>query len=399
MNQTSNYYNQHAQAFFENTYQVEMESLYAPFLRYLPEQALILDLGCGSGRDTLAFKKKGYQVEAIDYSTELVEKARELTGIEVRQQSFYELNEVAKYDGIWACASLLHCERDRLTEVLARIFKALKPNGVCYMSFKYGDTDREKEGRSFTDLNEQQAYDLLKQIDQALLLQQWITVDKRPDRTEEWVNVIWKKQSHAFDYYPQRLYNRAELMKEPSLIPAEHGIYFWWFKTNPPGIPTKNCITYQEYTLLYVGISPDKKTKPNSKSNLRIRLKTHFAGNAEGSMLRRTLGILLAEMSGYPLRRVGTGNRMTFTHSGEQWLDAWLEDNAYVSWIICEEPWNVEEKVFEQTILPLNLKGNQHEFKETLSAMRKKAIQNAKIMEIATEAGLQRQVKLQHVAG
>ncbi len=45
MNQTSNYYNQHAQAFFENTYQVEMESLYAPFLRYLPEQALILDLG------------------------------------------------------------------------------------------------------------------------------------------------------------------------------------------------------------------------------------------------------------------------------------------------------------------------------------------------------------------
>ena len=120
MNQTSNYYNQHAQAFFENTYQVEMESLYAPFLRYLPEQALILDLGCGSGRDTLAFKKKGYQVEAIDYSAELVKKARELTGIEVRQQSFYELNEVAKYDGIWACASLLHCERDRLTEVLAR---------------------------------------------------------------------------------------------------------------------------------------------------------------------------------------------------------------------------------------------------------------------------------------
>ena len=193
MNQTSNYYNQHAQAFFENTYQVEMESLYTPFLRYLPEQALILDLGCGSGRDTLAFKKKGYQVEAIDYSIELVEKARELTGIEVRQQSFYELNEVAKYDGIWACASLLHCERDRLTEVLARIFKALKPNSVCYMSFKYGDTDREKEGRSFTDLNEQQAYDLLKQIDQALLLQQWITVDKRPDSTEEWLNILIRK--------------------------------------------------------------------------------------------------------------------------------------------------------------------------------------------------------------
>ena len=193
MNQTSNYYNQHAQAFFENTYQVEMESLYAPFLRYLPEQASILDLGCGSGRDILAFKKKGYQVEAIDYSAELVKKARELTNIEVRQQSFYDLAENNKYDGIWACASLLHCERDRLTEVLGLIFKALKPNGVCYMSFKYGNTDREKEGRSFTDLNEQQAHDLLKQIDQALLLQQWITVDKRPERTEEWLNILIRK--------------------------------------------------------------------------------------------------------------------------------------------------------------------------------------------------------------
>ena len=193
MNQKANYYNQNAQAFFENTYQVEMESLYAPFLRYLPEQASILDSGCGSGRDILAFKKKGYQVEAIDYSAELVKKARELTNIEVRQQSFYDLAENNKYDGIWACASLLHCERDRLTEVLGLIFKALKPNGVCYMSFKYGNTDREKEGRSFTDLNEQQVHDLLKQIDQALLLQQWITVDKRPDRTEEWLNILIRK--------------------------------------------------------------------------------------------------------------------------------------------------------------------------------------------------------------
>ena len=193
MNQILDYYNNNAQAFFENTYQIEMESFYTPFLRYLSEQALILDLGCGSGRDTLAFKDKGHQVEAIDYSAELVRKATEVTGIKVRHQSFYELNDVAKYDGIWACASLLHCERDRLAEVMGRILKALKPNGVCYMSFKYGNTDREKDGRSFTDLNEQQAHDLLKQIDQALLLQQWITVDKRPDRTEEWLNILIRK--------------------------------------------------------------------------------------------------------------------------------------------------------------------------------------------------------------
>ncbi|UUS60121.1 MULTISPECIES: bifunctional 2-polyprenyl-6-hydroxyphenol methylase/3-demethylubiquinol 3-O-methyltransferase UbiG [unclassified Acinetobacter] len=192
---TIDYYNKHAEEFIALTFDVDMESLYQPFLAELPEGARILDVGCGSGRDTLAFKDKGYQVEAIDYSAELVKKAKELTGIEVRQQSFYELNESEKYDGIWACASLLHCDRDFLPEVMGHIFKALKPNGVCYMSFKYGKTDREKDGRSFTDLNEQQAQELLKQIDQALLLQQWITIDKRPDRDEEWLNVLWKKHA------------------------------------------------------------------------------------------------------------------------------------------------------------------------------------------------------------
>ncbi|MGY5395211.1 class I SAM-dependent methyltransferase [Acinetobacter haemolyticus] len=194
MNQNSDYYNKNADLFFNSTYQVEMESLYAPFLRYLPEHASILDLGCGSGRDTLAFKNLGHQVEAIDYSEELVAKARQLTGLPVQLGSFYELSAQGKYDGIWACASLLHCEREKLSDVLYRILTALKPNGVCYMSFKYGSQDREKDGRSFTDLNEQQAHDLLKGFDQVLLLQQWISIDKRPDRTEEWLNILFKKQ-------------------------------------------------------------------------------------------------------------------------------------------------------------------------------------------------------------
>lgn len=194
MNKNIYYYNQNADQFFDTTYQVDMTGLYQSFLRYLPEHASILDLGCGSGRDTLAFKNLGHQVEAIDYSEELVAKARQLTGLPVQLDSFYELSAQEKYEGIWACASLLHCERDKLSDVLDRILTALKPNGVCYMSFKYGNKDREKDGRSFTDLNEQKVDDLLKGFDQVLLLQQWITLDKRPDRTEEWLNILFKKQ-------------------------------------------------------------------------------------------------------------------------------------------------------------------------------------------------------------
>ena len=190
---TIDYYNKHAEEFTASTFEVDMESLYQPFLVELQEGARILDVGCGPGRDTLAFKNKGYQVDAIDYSEELVKKATQLTGIPVRLQSFYEIDADQAYDGIWACASLLHCERSRLVEVLQNMLRALKPHGVIYMSFKHGDLDREKDGRQFTDLDENQAEALLEQFDNVQHIQQWVTLDQRPDRQEKWLNLLWKK--------------------------------------------------------------------------------------------------------------------------------------------------------------------------------------------------------------
>ncbi|MGK9156305.1 class I SAM-dependent methyltransferase [Acinetobacter radioresistens] len=192
---TIDYYNKHAEEFTASTFEVDMESLYQPFLAELPEGARILDVGCGPGRDTLAFKKKGYQVDAIDYSEELVKKATQLTGIPVRLQSFYEIYADQAYDGIWACASLLHCERTRLKEVIGKLLSALKPNGMLYMSFKYGNGDRQKDGRQFTDLDEVQAKALLGQFDRVQQIQQWITIDQRPERQEKWLNLIWKKHA------------------------------------------------------------------------------------------------------------------------------------------------------------------------------------------------------------
>ena len=134
--QTIDYYNHHAEAFAHSTFYVEMESLYQPFLALLPEYAHILDLGCGSGRDSLAFKNKGYRVDAIDYSEELVKTATELTGIQVKHQSFYGLDEVAVYDGIWACASLLHVPRQEMNKILVKYRDLLKPDGVYQLELK-----------------------------------------------------------------------------------------------------------------------------------------------------------------------------------------------------------------------------------------------------------------------
>lgn len=191
-------------------------------------------------------------------------------------------------------------------------------------------------------------------------------------------------------FYPDKTFSRTEVMSRPTPVPAVNGVYFWWFKEIPPGVPTEGCLTHEGYTLLYVGISPDKKGKPNSRANLKTRIKTHYSGNAEGSTLRRTLGVLLAKKSHFPLRRVGSGTRTTFTHLGEQWLDLWMEENAKVCWIPHEEPWVLEETLIATVSLPLNIQGNKHPFKTVLSAMRSRAMAEAKLMEIADEKGFSR---------
>ncbi|EPC4020287.1 GIY-YIG nuclease family protein [Enterobacter kobei] len=198
-----------------------------------------------------------------------------------------------------------------------------------------------------------------------------------------------------FHFYPDKTYSRTEVMSKPSPVPPVNGVYFWWFKEIPPGVPTEGCITSDGYTLLYVGISPDHRGKLNSRSNLRKRIKTHYSGNAAGSTLRRTLGVLLSQESSFPLRRVGSGSRMTFTHPGEQWLDAWMEKNAKVHWIPVEAPWELEDTLIASISLPLNIKGNAHDFRMTLSGMRSQAAAEARLMEIADERGFRRKLLAQ----
>lgn len=190
MANTKDFYNRNAQDFINDTFNVNMENIYEGFLKYIPSDGKILDVGCGSGRDALYFKKLGFAVDAFDYSESLVKLAKEKTGLDIQHKSFYDLDAVNEYDGIWACASLLHCERSRLIEVMQKIIDALKENGICYVSFKYGDQDRIKDGRSFTDLNEIQVQEILTHIENVQLLEQWITTDNRPERQESWLNII-----------------------------------------------------------------------------------------------------------------------------------------------------------------------------------------------------------------
>ena len=182
------------------------------------------------------------------------------------------------------------------------------------------------------------------------------------------------------------LYSRREILSTTSLPPSVPGVYAWFFKDIPGTVPADDCVTKGPLTLLYVGISPDKIGKPNSRQNLRRRITTHLQGNAEGSTLRRSLGVLLAGESGYPLRRVGSGKRMTLTHSGEQWLDDWMTENAFVCWLEHQAPWEFEDKLLSSLSLPLNIKGNRdHPFARVLTEARIQAIKDAREWPIAIE--------------
>lgn len=193
---TLNYYNTNAQVFVQGTVDVDFHVTQDRFLEQLQKGASILDFGCGSGRDTKYFLDRGYTVDATDGSTELCRLASEYTGISVKQMLFAELEDMDKYDGIWACASILHLDWIELVSVMQKMVRALKVEGVIYTSFKYGQFTGERSGRFFTDLDESGLARLLKEVGGLEVKELWITGDVRPGRGEEkWLNVLLKKSS------------------------------------------------------------------------------------------------------------------------------------------------------------------------------------------------------------
>lgn len=191
---TLEFYNEQFKGFVEDTLNVDFTGTQNKFINRLESGSHILDFGCGSGRDTKYFLDQGFQVTAIDGSVELCKFASEFTGIEVKHMYFQELSEVEAYDGIWACSSILHLPYDELQDVFLKMVVALKDKGIIYTSFKYGTFEGERNGRYFTDMNEEKFNKFLEQFQDIKVEEFWVTGDVRPGRGDEkWLNLILRK--------------------------------------------------------------------------------------------------------------------------------------------------------------------------------------------------------------
>ncbi len=191
---TLEYYDDHAERYVSETILADMSEVYRSFLLSVKKQGRILDLGCGSGRDSKYFMERGFQVTAVDGAENMCKLASRYLGQEVICKRFTEINYSNEFDGIWCCASLLHISKCEIQSVLEQLIAALKSGGILYLSFKYGTKEYMKDGRKFSDYNEQEMENIFNTISSAKIEKIFLTGDVRLGReNERWINVLVEK--------------------------------------------------------------------------------------------------------------------------------------------------------------------------------------------------------------
>ena len=196
-NRTIEYYNTHADRYSEVTRNADMSDIYKRFEEHLKPGSRILDLGCGSGRDSKYFLDKGYKVVSLDASEAMCRKTQELTGKAAVHMRIEDMNYENEFDAVWACASLLHVAKSDMHKILEKAMKALRVGGVLYASWKYSKSERTRDdGRTFANYTEARVCDMVALVSGASLEDVWTSQDVRLDRIGQghlWVNVLVKK--------------------------------------------------------------------------------------------------------------------------------------------------------------------------------------------------------------
>jgi len=162
---TLDYYNKNAKQFYNKTLYGNLQKHYDKFLKHLPKGSYILDFGCGSGRDSKYFIENGYKVRSIDGSIEMCKLASKYIGQNVECIKFDELNDKNVYDGIWACSSILHVEKENLINIINKMLDAIKDYGVIFTSFRIGSGYKIEDGRYYNYLTKNELQEIVNRVD------------------------------------------------------------------------------------------------------------------------------------------------------------------------------------------------------------------------------------------
>lgn len=192
---TINFYDKNAENYFDTTVNIDMSPIYNRFLKYIPKNGYVLDFGCGSGRDSKYFLEQGYKVKSIDGSKKLSELATLYIGQKVKCMNFLEFNEENLYDGIWACASIIHLTNNELVKVLKKLSMALKNYGYLYISFKNGVGFETIDGKYFNYFTKESFGELLSCYKELTLIDMFETeLFNNIKETRYWNNFILQKK-------------------------------------------------------------------------------------------------------------------------------------------------------------------------------------------------------------
>lgn len=188
------FYDKNATCYALQTERANLRPLYDRFLSLLPSGGRILDIGCGGGRDLRAFKASGFECIGVDPSARLAQIASEYSACEVIVARAQDLCFEEEFDGAWACASLLHICRSDLPLTLSRIYKALRPGGVLFLSMQAGCGNSDAaDGRFY------ERYSIAELASVVLsasleIIDQWTTPDALPGRKSiSWINLLARR--------------------------------------------------------------------------------------------------------------------------------------------------------------------------------------------------------------
>ena len=190
-NLTLQFYNDNSESYASSTIRADMSRLCDEFLSLLPADGTVLDLGCGSGRDSKYFLSHGRNVIAVDGSKELCRLAGEFLGHQVICSDFRTYTPRESLAGIWASASLLHLEEDEIARAAERLSRSLIDGGIFYMSFKHGSFSGIRDGRHYTDFDEERITRIINNIESLKIIRLKISEDVRNDfKSQKWLNVF-----------------------------------------------------------------------------------------------------------------------------------------------------------------------------------------------------------------